>query len=93
MQEAEINIKQAEIIFPFLEYLCKLIKVSKQAILIASTNIQNSVPNVGPNGVSNCFTVASLKPSHSPSANLFDCSRLIYGGDKLFESFHNFQHI
>ena len=29
----------------------KMIKVSKQAILITSTNIQNSIPSVGPNGV------------------------------------------
>ena len=45
---------------------------------------QNSFPGVNPNGVTNSFTVASLKPSHFPNANLFDCSPLIYGGDKWY---------
>ena len=76
-----------------LDSVRTLIKVPKQAILIASTNIQNSVPSVGPNNITSSFTVASLKPSHLPSANLFDWSPVIYGGDKLFESFHNFQHL
>ena len=80
-------------IFTFIKYLCKFIRVSKQAILIDSTIIQNSVPSVGPNVITNYFIVESLKPSHLPSANLFYCYPLIYGGDKLFESFHNFQHI
>ena len=57
-------------IFSFFKYLCKFIKVSNQAIIVAFTIIQNSVPSVGPIGVPNCLSVTSVKPSNSPKTLL-----------------------